>query len=331
MQISSGPLREVIINNNPFIVRSDLSTFQNSVFIGSETIDLTDETLTVRGGMRINGSIRAESNIVTNEIKVIGLTATDGVQIKNKEGSMLAQFNNNYQCILNGPTNIFGAFYCSHDIDGYMHTASEIRSRDNNGLIFGPNDNITSIKIMDNSDVEIYTPLKIKSSSTVIDNLLSVGIQQPTASVVGLTVYNSASIGGNLTVGGFISAKPYISLRVSTSLFSSGAISAIPSTTSTIGTAGAVTVFNYGYTTTVTTARGTAGASNAFLYTFSWSTPHPLGTNYAIGCSFHTGASSSPSPNAFITTNNTATSITVWIRSSDNILRDGNFYVYSIP
>ena len=56
-----------------------------------------------------------------------------------------------------------------------------------------------------------------------------------------------------------------------------------------------------------------------------------LGLNYSVGCTFQSGSTSTASTNAFFTANATATSITVWIRSADNILRDGNFYVYSIP
>ena len=107
---------------------------------------------------------------------------------------------------------------------------------------------------------------------------------------------------------------------------------AIPSTSSVIGTPGAVTITNLGFQQNITSARGSVNNANQFLYTFTFTTPHPLGTNYAVGCSFITGSTSSNNPNATITSNGQSTSITVWIRENvSNIIRDGNFYVYSIP
>ena len=130
----------------------------------------------------------------------------------------------------------------------------------------------------------------------------------------------------------YIQAKPYISLKVSTSIYSSGTILAIPSTASVIGTPGAVTFTNSGFQQNITVTRGTVGNANLFLYTFTFATPHPLGTNYAVGCTFNTTATANANPNATITCNTQANSITVWIpENTSNILRDGNFYIYSIP
>ena len=138
-------------------------------------------------------------------------------------------------------------------------------------------------------------------------------------------------VNNNVTISGFLAAKPYISLKVTTSGGTpSTGITVYPAPT-TIGTPGTATFVNIGYQTNVTLARGTPNATNWFLYTFSWTTPHPLGLNYSVGCTFQSGSTSTASPNAFFTANATATSITVWIRSVDNIVRDGNFYVYSIP
>jgi hypothetical protein len=135
---------------------------------------------------------------------------------------------------------------------------------------------------------------------------------------------------GNLVVAGYMSAKPFVSLRVATT----GGIPSTGTTTNpmTIGTVGTTTLAQYGFITNATVARGTVGATNAFLYTFSWATPHPVGTSYAVMCNFNTGSTASPSPNAFITANNTSsTSITIWIRGSTNIMQDGNFFVYTVP
>jgi hypothetical protein len=134
----------------------------------------------------------------------------------------------------------------------------------------------------------------------------------------------------NVTINGFLAAKPYISIKISTSLFSSGVISAIPSTSTAIGIPGMMSITNLGFQSAIV-SRGTVGNNNYFLYTFTFPA-HPLGANYTVGCTFNTGATSSTNPNAVITTNNTSTQITVWIReNTTNILRDGTFSVYSIP
>ena len=80
---------------------------------------------------------------------------------------------------------------------------------------------------------------------------------------------------GNLTVQGFLAAKPYVSLRVVTSggTASTGTTIGPPTT---IGTPGSMTVTNYGYTTSVTAARGTSGTSNAFFIYFYMDHPTSL-------------------------------------------------------
>lgn len=161
IQISSSPLREFIVNQVPFIVRSDLSTFQNSVYIGSEITDLNDETLTVKGCMRINGLIRAEGPIQTGQIKVIGGELNSGVEIQNKDGSMVAKFANNFKTILNGNTDILGDFYCSQVVDCYRHTAKEIRARDATGLEIQNNIGTPIIKLLSDNAVEVCDDLAI--------------------------------------------------------------------------------------------------------------------------------------------------------------------------
>ena len=156
-----------------------------------------------------------------------------------------------------------------------------------------------------------------------------------------LTISNNATrdviistpliVNNNVTINGFLAAKPYISLKVSTSLYSSGTILAVPSTSSVIGTPGAVTLTNVGYQQSVTIGRGVVGNVNYFLYTFTFPA-HPLGSAFTVGCTFNTPSTSTTSPKAVITTNNTSTTITLWIREiTTNILRDGTFYVYSVP
>jgi hypothetical protein len=172
----------------------------------------------------------------------------------------------------------------------------------------------TSMKILANAtrDVEILSPLNIKSLSTVIDN--------------------GVTIGGNLTVSGFTNTKPYASLRVTTTGGGTFATPSTGTTVETIGTPGAVTLVQYGFLTNVSVARGSTGTTNLFLYSFTLPTAHPLGTNYIVNGGFYTAGSLALSPNAFLTFNvASSTNFSVWVRSSTGILMDGNFYVYTVP
>ena len=133
---------------------------------------------------------------------------------------------------------------------------------------------------------------------------------------------------GNLTVNGFIAAKPYASLRVSTA----GGTPSTGTTVGTIGTPGTVSLVQYGFLTNVSVARGTVATTNLFLYSFTLPTAHPLGTNYIVNGGFRTASSTDVSPKAFLTfTVISATYFCAWVRSSTGILVDGNFYVYTAP
>jgi hypothetical protein len=145
-----------------------------------------------------------------------------------------------------------------------------------------------------------------------------------------LDVTGDTTIGGNLTLTGYLAAKPFVSLRVTTG---GGTPSTLNATTgvTTIGTPGAVVLVQNGFIQNVTVARGTAGASNAFLYTFSWTTAHPLGSNYAVMCQFQGSSTSNLSPNGFFRANGATNAITLWVRTSDGIIKDENFYVYTVP
>ena len=90
-----------------------------------------------------------------------------------------------------------------------------------------------------NRDVEIHTPLNIKSSLTSIDKSAIIGATMP-INTVGLFVQNEISLGsnlnvtGNINVSGYINAKPYISLKVITS----GGTASTGTTVGTMGTPG---------------------------------------------------------------------------------------------
>ena len=137
----------------------------------------------------------------------------------------------------------------------------------------------------------------------------------------------------NLVLTGYLSAKPYVSLKVTTS---GGTPSTNPSgSTLTLGTPGTVTLTQMGYNTTSVCTRGTAGNSNLFLYTFTWTGAHPLGSNFVPNVAYLTGSSGSAQPLGVVTCNNSSTSITVWLRATvgslSNVLQDGTFYVYTVP
>ena len=101
---------------------------------------------------------------------------------------------------------------------------------------------------------------------------------------------------GNLSVDGYIAAKPFASLRVSTA----GGTPSTGTTMGTIGTPGTVTLVQYGFLTNVSVARGTVATTNLFLYSFTLPTAHPLGTNYIVNGGFRTAGSTEASPNAFL-------------------------------
>ena len=141
-------------------------------------------------------------------------------------------------------------------------------------------------------------------------------------------VVNTPLVVNDLTVNGFISAKPYISFRVSTT---GGVPSTVSGSTVTIGTPGTVAITNFGFNTSVVCTRGTSGNVNAFLYTFTWTGAHPLGANFGANVLYYTTSTSSAQPLGVITTVVAATSITVWLRATvgtvSNVLQDGSFYV----
>jgi hypothetical protein len=170
--------------------------------------------------------------------------------------------------------------------------------------------------------------LKLGSGPAVLDVNPEPQIEILGTGTRGVTIKTPTIIDSNLTVNGFISAKPYVSLKITTS---GGTPSTLLNGVTTIGTPGASVGITCGYTSAVTLARGTPGATNAFLYTITWTTAHPLGSNYVVMCNFQGGSTTNSSPNGFFRANGTSNSITVWVRTSDGIIKDENLYVYSVP
>ena len=106
MEILSSSPRSVQINT-PMIVKSSLSTFENSMFVGSTQLQSVN-VMTVVGGATVGGKLRAKWFIETSELTVIGSLENDGVQVSNKDGNMIAKFYNNYRTTLNGRVDILG-------------------------------------------------------------------------------------------------------------------------------------------------------------------------------------------------------------------------------
>ncbi len=107
---------------------------------------------------------------------MIGGSTFGGQTIANVDGTEVATFANDFKCRLNGHTTIFGTLCCSHPIDAYRFTCTDIRARDTDGIAIATNTGVTSIQILPNAagDVEILALLNIKSSLTTIDNNVSI-------------------------------------------------------------------------------------------------------------------------------------------------------------
>ena len=164
-----------------------------------------------------------------------------------------------------------------------------------------------------------------------------------TITCTNLTAQGNLAVSGNstlsgslavndLTVNGFISAKPYISLKVITT---GGSVSTVSGSTVTLGTPGTVTLTHLGYNTTAVCTCGTPANTNYLLYIFTWTGAHPLGANFAVNATYITTGTGSGQPLGVITATNNSTSITVWLRATigtaSSVLQDGNFYLYSVP
>ena len=114
------------------------------------------------------------------------------------------------------------------------------------------------------------SPLKCIFNLATIKNELSID-STAILSIGAIDALSNCTIGGDLTVNGFIAAKPYASLRVATA----GGTPSTGTTVGTIGTPGTVSLFQYGFLTNVSVARGTVATINLFSYTFTLPTAHP--------------------------------------------------------
>ena len=137
-----------------------------------------------------------------------------------------------------------------------------------------------------------------------------------------LTVWGDSHLKGNVTIGGYLMAKPYMAMRLVTD-FTTGAFPRTP----------AIGYFGY-LTSGVTISRGSG--SDLGFYQFTLSPPHPQGANAFYNVQLRSSSSTVQSistPGAYPTINSTSTGFTLWFRSpaSYTTFNDASFYVYSIP
>ena len=202
LEIESYGSRDVIVVA-PLKVQCDLSTFERNIFVGTLN-DVNENNITTVGGIQVGNKLKVNGLIETNQLRIIPMPSEPGIDafsITNSDNSVIAKFYDDYHCDL-GATNVLGNLYCTHPIDAYRFTASEIISRDlDNNLSLKKFGNATAIEI-NSTAVEIQQPLKVNSSSNSIFSYgISTGLLQPTASL-GIHCYSSAQIGSNLTVIG---------------------------------------------------------------------------------------------------------------------------------
>jgi hypothetical protein len=201
LEIESYGSREVIVVA-PLSVQCDLSTFERNIMVG--TLNAVNvNNITTIGGIQVGGKLRVNDLIETNYVRIIPMPSEPGLDafaILNTNNSMIAKFYDDYHCDL-GATNILGNLFCTHPIDAYRFTPTEIVQRDINPLLIKKFGNATAIEI-NSTAVEIQQPLKVNSSTNSSFSYgSSFGVLQPTSSL-GINCYSSAQIGSNLTVLG---------------------------------------------------------------------------------------------------------------------------------
>ena len=151
-----------------------------------------------------------------------------------------------------------------------------------------------------------YSGYKFYSGMTVTATIGGNGNITATGSIAAASaqITNDCTIGGNLTVSGFYSTKPYVGGFVS----SAGVVS---------------TTIKPGYITpTVAKTTGTYG--------FTLPTAHPSGANYTVFVQQQSTSSSIVAVSLVVWVES-STKFTVWSRSASNVLTDASFYVYTVP
>ena len=142
-----------------------------------------------------------------------------------------------------------------------------------------------------NRDVEIYTPLKIKGSSTTIDQSVTIG--------------GNLTVTGNLSTSSFFVNKPWVSVKQTT------------------GTSTVTYLTSYNQAN-VTFSNGTVGT-----YVFTMPN-HPQGTNYTVSIQQIASASTTTLAfyNVII---NSSTQFTIYSKTTASAAVASNFSVYTVP
>ena len=134
LEIESYGSRDVIVVA-PLTVQCNLSTFERNILIGTlEAVNVNN--ITTIGGVLVGNKLRVQGLIETNQLRIMSNpsnTGLDGFEILNSNNSMIAKFYDDYHCDL-GATNVLGNLYCTHPIDAYRFTATEILPRDTSNL-----------------------------------------------------------------------------------------------------------------------------------------------------------------------------------------------------
>ena len=308
-QLKTGPLSLMITTPNNInaieIAGTEGGLINEGKIFMYKDLYIDDANLTVDGTASITGNLTVlgSSNLTGNlDVSRSDPTGNGNVKISaTNTGS-------------SGFTSLY--LHTSNQISPIINETAQIFVGQNVGMFLHTRTNhpITFQTYSDQPATTVIPSMKILSTGT-----RDVEINAP------LIVNN------NVTINGFLAAKPYVSLRVLTST-ATPAVASTGTTAGSIGTPGTVSMTQYGFLTNVSVARGQTGTTNLFTYLFTLPTAHPLGANYIVNGSFYTPSALTASPNAFLTFNViNSTSFNVWVRTATNILMDGNFHVHTVP
>lgn len=128
------------------------------------------------------GQITATTYMETPKINIPGANATDAVTILNTLGSIVAKFQNDYNVLLNGPTNVLGDLSTS----GELYSSGPATMNQN--LTVGGDLTVGILKSPGTSGVKVQT-----SSGSDVMKIWDNGTTY---------VYNDMIVNGNLTVNG---------------------------------------------------------------------------------------------------------------------------------
>ena len=68
------------------------------------------------GGTVVVGTATVSGLLKAPQIRITGTTATDKIQVQNADGTMVAEFCNDYRCLFNGNTTVLGDAHISGNL-----------------------------------------------------------------------------------------------------------------------------------------------------------------------------------------------------------------------